>query len=527
MRGPYPFNGPRKAPATMWRKAIALVTCIGLAIFATGCGNRLPQSTIEAAARGSSPAAVGNDGLAGSAAATGSNSVIGAPSSSTGVASDNSDSVPGSTGPAGSASSGGSDVISGGTSQSQPATSGANGTQSSTGSNSGNSAPGSPGGGSSGSSGQPSGGSSPAASGSPVVLGNIGDYSGVVAPVLAPAEDGLEVWAKYVNAHGGLNGHPVQLIIANTQGDPSTDEIDVQQMIEQDHVIAFVSNMDVLDYTGSEQYLVQHDIPAIGGYGAPFMYSEPNFFPDGPTLADFAALGLPAAIHEGKKNIGIVYCIETPLCGTEVPPISGPNGTVAESGGKLVYTAAASLTSPSFTSQCLGAQSAGVQVMEVVMDAASVIRFAQDCALQGFDPLYETVSVAGLPSLDTVPQLNGLVLPVSTFPWIDTSTPGEEEFQTAMKDYDSAATVGPSTAIGWTAGQLVSAGSADLGSAPTGAQLMAGLDTLKNTTLNGLTPGPLTFHAGSNATIANCVYIVVIHNGGWVLGANGAPVCTS
>jgi len=358
-------------------------------------------------------------------------------------------------------------------------------------------------------------------------LGNVGDYSGVLGALFGPAVPALEVWAKYTNAHGGLNGHPVQVVIGDTGGDPSTNQTDVEQMYEQDHMLAMVGNMDVLDYTGSEQYLLSNHIPAVGSdMAGPEYFSAPNFFPEGSEMDALGEVGIPAAIREGKKNVGAVYCVETPLCQGEITPLLGSNGSVAQAGGKMVYEAAASLTSPSFTSQCLGAQSAGVQVLEMVLDAGSIQRLAQDCAAQGYNPLYETVSVGAIPSLDQVPQLNGLILPTTTFPFLDDSNPATQAFQTAMKEYSPSSPVGPAASIQWASGELVLAGSKDLGADPTATELIAGLDTLKDTTLGGLTV-PLTFNAGKDATVPNCVFLQTIKNGSWVDTNGDTPVCVS
>ena len=361
------------------------------------------------------------------------------------------------------------------------------------------------------------------ANGSTVVVGNVGDYSGVLGALLGPAQGGLEVWAKYTNAHGGLNGHPVQVIIADSGGDPSLDQTDVEQMVQQDHAIAMVGDMDILDTTGNQQYLISRGMPVVGGDLAGNIYfTSPNYFPEGASFTTLAPVGITAAIREGKKNVGMVYCVETPFCEAGV---SGLPAAVASAGGRLTYDAAASLTSPSFTSQCLGAQSEGVQVLELLLDAASITRFAEDCAAQGYNPLYETVSLGAVPSLDSVPQLNGLILPTSTFPFVSGSSPATSAFQTAMSDYDPSQPAGPAASIEWTSGQLVAAGAGQMGPTPSSAELTAGLDALKNNTLNGLTV-PLTFHAGSTATVPNCVFLQEIRDGTWIAPNGLSAVCT-
>ncbi len=510
----------------------ALATSLVMVVALGACGNRLPQSEIEAAAQG-------NSATAGSVQQSGSNTsgaggvntpstaapVGGAteanPTAGTGAQSSG---TPGAaSGNSGASAGAGSGGIASSGNGSSSAGAGSN---NSTGGGDSSGSSGSSGSGSSSSGGSSSSSSGSTATGSTIAIGNVGDYSGVLGALLGPAQPALGVWVKYINAHGGLAGHPVQLISADTGGDPSTNQTDVQQLVQEDHVLAMVGDTDILDFTGSEQYLVEHGIPDIGGVlpGNEFQVN-PTFFPEGAPFTLLAAIAIPTAIHEGYDKVGAVYCIETALCQTTLTQLPGPAGVVAQAHGQFVYEAAASLTSPSFTSQCLGAQSAKVQVLELILDAASITRFAQDCAAQGYDPLYETVTVGAIPSLDTIPQLNGLILPNYTFPFTANSSPATEAFQTAMQDYSPTTPIGPAASIEWASGQLLKAGSADLGPTPTYPQLIAGLDTLKNDTIGGLTV-PLTFAAGKDAVVPNCVFLSKIQSGTWIAPNGLNPVCT-
>src|SRR4051794_12813770 len=49
--------------------------------------------------------------------------------------------------------------------------------------------------------------------GSPIVIGNVGGYSSDQASSEAGAELVLKAWAQSVNDNGGINGHPLKLIV--------------------------------------------------------------------------------------------------------------------------------------------------------------------------------------------------------------------------------------------------------------------------------------------------------------------------
>ena len=76
---------------------------------------------------------------------------------------------------------------------------------------------------------------------------------------------------------GGEAGahHAGQAVLAaDDGGDPSRNQALTQQLVEQDHVVAFVYNDGPLASEGGAQYLVQHHIPAIGTGGLEPFYKE-------------------------------------------------------------------------------------------------------------------------------------------------------------------------------------------------------------------------------------------------------------
>ena len=96
------------------------------------------------------------------------------------------------------------------------------------------------------------------------------------------AQQTIGVWQAYVNAHGGLNGHPVHVYIEDDGADPSTSVSDVEQEVTQDHVIAFVGQLVPLTASASLSYLQQQNIPVIGGdASSQTWWQSPVMFPQG------------------------------------------------------------------------------------------------------------------------------------------------------------------------------------------------------------------------------------------------------
>ena len=84
-----------------------------------------------------------------------------------------------------------------------------------------------------------------AATKAPIVIGDVCSCTGPEASSVAQTTPTLQAWAKYVTAHGGIQGHPVQLIVKDDGYNPTTSLADVQTLVTADHVVALFDNSDV------------------------------------------------------------------------------------------------------------------------------------------------------------------------------------------------------------------------------------------------------------------------------------------
>jgi branched-chain amino acid transport system substrate-binding protein len=375
----------------------------------------------------------------------------------------------------------------------------------------------------------PATGATAPASGSTINIGNVGTYSGIIGAVFSGAQQAMEVWQAYVNAHGGLNGHPVHIYIEDDGGDPSTSVTDVEQEVSQDHVIAFVGNLVPLTASASVSYLQQQDIPVIGGdASSPTWWQSPVYFPQGGSdLGDYQpvfTIKAAAAAH-GDTKMGVMYCVEDPTCSDGIQSLIQQGGGQA-AGVTTVYSSSFSITQPDFTSNCLAAQQAGANLIYFAGDGNSLERMANDCAAQGYKPVYVGDSIAITAGLASDANLNGLVAGQTDFPWVDSYTPAQATYQLAVKEYDPGLAGSATTAAEWTAGMLAVAASSDLTATPTSAEFFKGLWTIKNNDLGGLAP-PLTFNQNAPATPSNCYFLMELQNGQYVDLQHGASQCVS
>jgi len=84
-----------------------------------------------------------------------------------------------------------------------------------------------------------------AASKAPLVIGDICSCTGPEASSVAQTTPTIEAWAKYVSAHGGIQGHPVTIIVKDDGYNPTTSLAAAQTLVGSDHVAAIIDNSDV------------------------------------------------------------------------------------------------------------------------------------------------------------------------------------------------------------------------------------------------------------------------------------------
>ena len=81
--------------------------------------------------------------------------------------------------------------------------------------------------------------------------------------------------------HGGLNGHPVRLIVYDDGADPARSRAQVQEAVERQRVVAFLQMSQPLSGESNVDYITAKRIPVIGTEtGSPWVYDRsPMYFP--------------------------------------------------------------------------------------------------------------------------------------------------------------------------------------------------------------------------------------------------------
>jgi len=365
----------------------------------------------------------------------------------------------------------------------------------------------------------------------PVPVGQVGTFSGVLGTITASARAALSLWATDLNARGGLACHPVRIYSEDDAGDPARAAAAVDSLAQAHHVAAFVGDIVPLSVGGFRPQIEKTQIPAVGGdLLTPEWNTSPWMFPQGGGLDDQITGILRAGGLEGKTRFGLLYCVEIASCtyvGKHMPP-----GT--RSGGlQVVYTSPVSVTQPDFTAQCLNAKNAGVDVLGLAIDGASMTRVARSCAAVGYRPLLAVG--AGTFNLETTKDENlrrfGMLSVSSVAPWTAQDRPGLQDLHRAIDRLNPQLAPDGEVVLAWAAGRLLEAAIAALtpseqSTAITAQLITTGLGRISNNTLDGLT-GPLTFAPGRAHPANGCVYFSQLGETGWWAPHGSRPDCAT
>jgi branched-chain amino acid transport system substrate-binding protein len=362
-----------------------------------------------------------------------------------------------------------------------------------------------------------------ATGGSSVIkLGSIGTMSGPIGGILAAAPVGIRAWVASVNADGGLNGHPVDVLVADDGGDPGKALALARRMVEQDGVLAFFGMFGAATMHAITPYLEEQNIPVIGSVPHPSIETSPVFFyPNTANL--YVNQGNVVALVQASsaRKVALLACGEADAC---PKAIADMKAVAPRLGVEVVYEARYSLAQPDFTAEVLGARNAGAEAVILVGDTASVSRFLRSADRQGWHPvmvapssIYNQVFVDAAGSL-----AEGVITFGTTAPY---STSGlMAPYREAVARYVPGGALGDYGANMWVGGKLLERVAPSFGATVTRADIFTAMRALRDETLGGLT-APFSFPARPTAPGNRCIWPLRVAGGTWVAPQGDSPSC--
>ncbi len=89
----------------------------------------------------------------------------------------------------------------------------------------------------------------------PYVIGGIFSITGPASYLGEPERNSLQMVAEDINGKGGINGHPLKLVIYDDEGDVTKARLHAEKLLQKDKVLAIVgpslthTSMTVLEIT--------------------------------------------------------------------------------------------------------------------------------------------------------------------------------------------------------------------------------------------------------------------------------------
>jgi branched-chain amino acid transport system substrate-binding protein len=348
----------------------------------------------------------------------------------------------------------------------------------------------------------------------------VGSGPGAVAYTgLPPAVD---AWQKWVNNNGGINGHPVEVLVKDSTGDPAKGSSIVRDMVENKKVVALHLEDPSLD-NAILSYTQGKKIAVISSYAAyPIWNTSINWFALGiQSSPDSHRAYLQAAATSGKKSIGAILCAEYAACGEVDASLKqyAPAAGVRYDGSQKVAVVA-----PNYTAECLAFKAKGTETIFAGVSIDVTKKFLSDCATQRYKPSvimgYHSFNPAVADLKDTEVTA---IMPV--LPWY-ADVPAMKDFRAAMTKYSDLKKADLTSLYAWTSLEAfrTAAIQANLPENPTLDQVTSAMAALK-TNLNGLLAATVSFTAGKPSPKVPCYFLGLYKNGEFSLPKGDTPEC--
>lgn len=335
---------------------------------------------------------------------------------------------------------------------------------------------------------------------SPINIGIVITETGALAGPYDGARGVATAWAASVNDAGGVNGHPIKLLIEDDQSTPATATSMVRKMVEQDKAAA-VFFSSAVGSSVTADYLAEKKVAQIAA-------DQGQRAPDSPTSWFTTDLGMPAVAQSaagvaksaGFDSVVAAVCSEVPACAGIGDLMSDYAPKIGVDYGGMVTIAGASTSA---TAQCLQIVESGSKSVAAFIGVNAALKIIDTCRTQGYEGGFVQLSWAD----SVISQLPGTQFGVLySFPWWSDAAP-VVAYREAVKKYAHESDY-KASGSGTLWSQLSLFGYALEKAGPAAAEPVTGADVInafrvaiKDVTLDGLLPQPITYSEEANTTI--------------------------
>jgi branched-chain amino acid transport system substrate-binding protein len=341
-------------------------------------------------------------------------------------------------------------------------------------------------------------------------------------------ENAAKVWESWANANGGVNGHPVRIVVVDTKDDPTVAQSEVKKVIAEDKPIAFVGTNDQTITSWFDQ-TVAAGIPSIGG---PCFYAtvvcsgpgaSPLYFSATTTIPAITQSSMVNAKQNGATKFAGVVCAEVAACAAIEPVYAGTTEALGLEYGGLIKVSQAA---PDYNAECLQLKGNDVDAVNLAVLEETAVKFAEDCAAQGYTPQWLITN--GSVTKDVVTAMSEasgsrIAGGLDGAPWWSDEPQVatiRDAFATYMPDADYEADY---TAVTWAAFELFRTAMANATDDPTPQDVTQAMLALKAEDLDGLLPQSMTYKANEPAPFIQCFWMFEFVDGEMTLDPGPGP----
>lgn len=363
-------------------------------------------------------------------------------------------------------------------------------------------------------------------SGAPIKIGVIADLSGAASSGFVNSERGIKAYTTAVNADGGINGHKIDYVMADSTSTPAGALTAAQKLVQKDKVFAIIS--DSSDFYGAEPFLLKENVPVIGtGFDGPEWSDRKN-------TNMFNALGYTdpsVAFSTGGdtvKKIGGTVCgavgyLESPSSTSSVTAFAK---SCANAGLKTGYTTGVHFGSTDVAPVALKMKSAGVD--SIFFSTVPATGFALAAALRTVGATTKAILLptgyggALLKSSAAVQAAQGFYFSSSTAP-VELNTAATKVFKDRLVAIGENDSPGYDEQTAYTSMTAFAAGLKAAGDNPTPASFAAAMAKVNGFDAEGLLGYKVDF--SDFAPTQNCTFYVQLEGSKFVPVDGLDPIC--
>jgi branched-chain amino acid transport system substrate-binding protein len=126
------------------------------------------------------------------------------------------------------------------------------------------------------------GGATAAPPAQPIKIGALFSTTGLLAPFGTDGLPGAQIYVDEINAQGGVNGRPIQLIHVDDESKPEQSVSGAKRLIQQERVVAVAGPVSTVVSASVSPVFNESKVPAVGCicyYGIPITPYEFSVFP--------------------------------------------------------------------------------------------------------------------------------------------------------------------------------------------------------------------------------------------------------